>query len=228
MADKTPTLFLEDDFKVYVVGGGYQYLQMFLRQGYDGAKGLDDCDIVCFTGGEDVHPSLYGEVLLPRTYSNITRDKREVAIYHRCVEAGIPMVGICRGAQFLNVMNGGKLWQDVNNHGIYGTHPAQDYMYNKTVDVTSTHHQMMIPNVDEALVLMTASMSTMKWSEQGRINLPNNENDDVEAVWYEDTKSLCFQPHPEMDEDDGPCQSIFVDYMNDLIIPAFKKEEVVN
>lgn len=217
-----------DDYRVYVVNGGYEYIRMFLRHGYEGAKGLEDCDIVCFTGGADVHPSLYGEAILPRTYSDFERDKRELAIYHRAFEAGIPMVGICRGAQFLNVMNGGKLWQDVNNHAVYGTHPAQDYMYNKAVAVTSTHHQMMIPNEKTALTLAVASLSTVKHNDKGRINIENNVNDDVEAVWYEDTKCLCFQPHPEMGDDDSECQTLFMDYMNDLIIPCFKTEKEIN
>ena len=54
-------------YRVYVVGGGYEYIRMLFNLGYDGAKGLEDADVVLFTGGEDVNPELYGEVCMAKT-----------------------------------------------------------------------------------------------------------------------------------------------------------------
>src|SRR5687768_16963203 len=71
-------------------------------------------DLICFTGGEDVTPSLYGEVKHPLTYNNPERDKHEVEYFNQFI--GIPKVGICRGGQFLNVMSGGKLHQHILGH----------------------------------------------------------------------------------------------------------------
>lgn len=57
----------------------------------------EEADLVIFTGGEDVDPSLYNEPRHPRTSSNITRDIREKDIYEYCLDKKIPMLGICRG-----------------------------------------------------------------------------------------------------------------------------------
>src|SRR5690242_167619 len=102
--------------KVYVVDGGYEYIALMYRLGCDGAKGVDDADIILFTGGEDVNPELYGEVALHTTHFNRLRDQKEKLIFDAALEREIPMVGICRGGQALNVFNGGKMWQHVNNH----------------------------------------------------------------------------------------------------------------
>ena len=114
------------DLRVFVVGGGFQYVKMFFDAGFRGAKNVQDAHIVCFTGGEDVNPELYGEKPLKGTHFSRDRDGVEAYYYGEALSAGKPMVGICRGGQFLNVMNEGKLWQDVNNHGVYQGHAVTD------------------------------------------------------------------------------------------------------
>ena len=71
----------------------------------------DDVELVVFTGGADVDPSLYRETMEVRTHSDLARDLFEKMFYKACRTYVVPMVGICRGAQFLTVMNGGKLKQ---------------------------------------------------------------------------------------------------------------------
>src|SRR5690606_36449796 len=77
--------------------------------------GLGMPDLICFTGGADVSAELYGE---ENTYSfcDPERDEEERIIYDMALAHGIPMVGICRGGQFLNVMNGGKMIQHIEGH----------------------------------------------------------------------------------------------------------------
>lgn len=65
-----------------------------------------------FEGGADVQPYLYGQENRKST-CHPARDRFEVYLYHLAVEFGIPMLGICRGHQFLNVMRGGTLYQDL-------------------------------------------------------------------------------------------------------------------
>lgn len=207
------------DLRVYVVGGGFQYMKMFFDAGFKGARSVEDADIVCFTGGEDVDPSLYNEKPLEGTYFNSKRDQVESYIYGEALALRKPMVGICRGGQFLNVMNDGKLWQDVNNHAVRGGHSVTDTRTGETkFNMTSTHHQMMIPAKD-ARVLATASLSTIKKNEKTTVELDEPEKDaDTEVVWYQESLCLCFQPHPEFQN--GECRNYFLDLVDEFILPA--------
>ena len=121
------------------------------------------------------------------------------------------MAGICRGAQFLNVMNGGKMWQHTVGHAIRGVHEAIDQMSGEEVMVTSTHHQMMIPTND-AIVLMTADCAVFK---QGfEVQELGGIKPDIEAVFYPETRCLCYQPHPEYVDIDHSCQTMYFHYLS--------------
>lgn len=213
--------------KVYVVGGGFDYIRLLYDQGCDGAKGLDDADIVLFTGGEDVDPQLYGEVCMSKTHFNTVRDQKEMAIFEAAVQRKLPMVGICRGGQFLNVMNGGKMWQHVTNHT--GTHLARieippfngtvEKPIRRTINVTSTHHQMMRPT-DDAIIVATANVAMEKMSPgYHRVGKGNEADPDIEVVYYDDTHCLCFQPHPELRNCPSECVDFFEECMENFIYP---------
>lgn len=207
---------LGQGLRVYVVGGGFQYIQMFFNEGFFGSRSVEDADIVCFTGGEDVSPSLYQEAALNTTNFNGERDDYEMDVFVKATCLQKPMVGICRGGQFLNVMNGGKMWQHVNGHAVAAGHPILDVESGEWIKgMTSTHHQMMIPASD-ALVLALAAEATYKQSCSKVEERKNPDTDDVEAVWYSGTRSLCFQPHPEYFE--GSCRNYFFDLLNRLIL----------
>lgn len=205
------------NLKVFVVGGGYQYIQMFHDAGFKGALGVEDADILCFTGGEDVWPGMYGESPHPTTRFNKSRDDYESYIFCEAKAIRKPMIGICRGAQFLNVMNGGKLWQHVNNHAIARSHPV---IHQKTgeerFNMTSTHHQMMIPS-EKAEIIALAAEATRKESDTQVVELDKPQLEDAEVVWYPETWSLCFQPHPEFQQ--GDCRDYFLELVDDLIMP---------
>jgi putative glutamine amidotransferase len=176
---------------------------MFNNLGFTVVDSIYAAQVLCFTGGADVSPSLYGEDKHPRTSVNAIRDEEEVAIYKFALNRRIPMVGICRGAQFLHIMNGGSLYQDVDNHAIYGTHEAIDILTQEVVDVTSTHHQMM-RNAGEGEVVCTANLSTRKeYMSDNGVKKDNNFKEDLEVVWHKSTRCLCFQPHPELEGADS-------------------------
>lgn len=206
------------DLRVFVVGGGFQYTKMFFDAGFKGARSVEDADFVCFTGGEDVDPSLYNEKPLTGTHFNPKRDQVESYIYGECLALKKAMVGICRGGQFLNVMNDGKLWQHVNNHAIRGSHEVIDKRTGEVVhNMTSTHHQMMIPAVD-GQVIAVANLATHKKAEKLEWNGEPKTWDDVEVVWYKNTNSLCFQPHPEFQH--GDCRNYFLDLLDEFVVTA--------
>lgn len=202
--------------KVYIVQPDMLIENMFRKWGWGIATDPEDATLIQFTGGSDVDPSYYGESRHASTYSDPVRDAREAAIYHQWVGFR-NMAGICRGGQFLNVMNGGRMWQHVNGHAIS---PPRGHMAvskaswhkGKEVEVTSTHHQMMIPG-DGGRVLLTASCSTTRQSDHHQeVGL----QDDVEAVFYPSTSCLCYQPHPEFVEFEHECQDLYFDYIENL------------
>jgi gamma-glutamyl-gamma-aminobutyrate hydrolase PuuD len=218
--------------KVYIVGGGLEYIRLMFTLGCDGAKGLDDADVVLFTGGEDVNPELYGEVPMAKTNFNRARDEKEKAIFDGALDRDLPMVGICRGGQALNVFNGGKMWQHVTNHA--GNHIARIEVppfngpnkLRRTIEVTSTHHQMMIPT-DDAIVLLTASIALEKHAPSySKIGKPDEAEPDIEAVWYDDTACLCFQPHPEFGYAPAECVDFFEECFDNFIVPRIPHKMV--
>lgn len=182
--------------KVYIVGGGADYARMFVSLGFEVVKSLIGADLACFTGGADVSPYLYGDDKHPFTGNDPIRDDAEKRFFDQAQAHGIPMVGICRGAQFLNVMCGGRMYQHVEKHT--RDHEITDLTTGETVWVTSTHHQMMMPTSEAVLVASSTLYGSREWYE-GQVFLRDVSNQDIEVVFYEKQRCLCFQPHPEFD-----------------------------
>lgn len=204
---------------VWVVGNNFSVQTLFQKRGWeivhDSNSQKTSPDLVCFTGGEDVNPTLYGEKLHTRTYPNAPRDAKEMLVYEKYLKT--PKVGICRGGQLLNVLNGGALWQHVNNHGTH--HEMIDLLFTRTkLRVTSSHHQMMIPAEHNSYVLAAAENIATKYETllpEGR----QTPKYDPEVVWYPKTFSMCYQSHPEYIS--SVVGNDHVDYFFDLINWAF-------
>lgn len=180
--------------KVYIVGGGVAYAALFAHLKFEVVSNLKDADILCFTGGEDVHPSFYEHKQHETTHSNIRRDQYEADIFNLALSQGKAMVGICRGGQFLNVMSGGEMYQHVTNH--CGDHSITDLETGEVVWVSSTHHQMMKPSSKGVLVASSGLTGQREWWD-GQIFKKDVSTEDIEVVYYPETNCLCFQPHPE-------------------------------
>jgi gamma-glutamyl-gamma-aminobutyrate hydrolase PuuD len=190
---------------IHIINGNPQYRKMFLDAGFAIVDLIENADIVCFTGGSDVSPHLYGERKHHTTINDLHRDSVEGQLFKLCVETNKKMVGICRGGQFLNVMNGGKMYQNVSNHG--RNHLLIDHQTKREVLVTSTHHQQMLPS-ENGIIIASANEGGFKEYME---DIPNparrfdgvvrveDDVEDIEVVYYPHTYSLCFQPHPEFD-----------------------------
>ncbi len=95
---------------------------------------LDAMDGIIFAGGGDFDPAYYNERPIPQTGNiNVPRDEFEMKLVHLAAERSIPVLGICRGLQLINIAFGGSLYQDL---------PAQYYN-------SSIRHRQKQPN-DEA------------------------------------------------------------------------------
>jgi putative glutamine amidotransferase len=88
-------------------------------------EALDACDGVLFGGGRDIDPSRYGQEpheLLSATDPH--RDSFELELVERVLDRGLPILGMCRGIQILNVALGGSLVQDVALREEWAGHPS--------------------------------------------------------------------------------------------------------
>lgn len=199
--------------KVLILGPNMSYISMMEEAGWEVVVGYSEANLLLFTGGADVDPILYDEEPHPTTFSNFRRDQDDKHYYLKAQKDGIPCAGICRGGQLLNVLNGGKMFQHVHNHAIYGTHNVYDLIGRESIPVTSTHHQMMRPASNGKVLAVADNLSPSKEHMTGYdITIVTDEPQETEAVLYEDTKSLCFQPHPEFDGY-KPCRDLFFSYL---------------
>jgi len=169
--------------------------------GFERVADPESAHILVFNGGADIGTSIYNELPVFKgiPHSQSQRDKHEIGMFDRFVGSKF-MMGICRGAQLLNCLNGGKLWQHVDNHQT--DHDMIDLLTGKVMSVTSTHHQMMKPNMALAQVIGVSKKSFTKECEGELAKnyiLPRElkEGEDIEVVWYPNTRSLCIQGHPE-------------------------------
>ncbi|MEE9276766.1 MAG: gamma-glutamyl-gamma-aminobutyrate hydrolase family protein [bacterium] len=111
-------------------------------------------DGVILTGGNDVCPAEYGEEEIAEGDFSPPRDRTERALLDEALRREIPVLGICRGMQFMNVYFGGRVVQDVPRQtGREGHPPAVDHaveivdermsewLGGRTVEVNSYHNQ---------------------------------------------------------------------------------------
>ena len=199
--------------KVLVLGYG-SYCTIFLEEGFDVVDEYDkDLDLVVFTGGTDISPDIYSEKRTPYTSnSDDLRDSHEVGLFHQAVSDGIPMVGICRGAQLLCALNGGKLIQHVMGHACDVGHTIYTGD-GKQMQATSSHHQMMQPDGEFELLAWASGV--------GNGHLPNSlsRDDDglliePEVVYWPGTQCLGHQPHPEWMKYNSEYYKYFFDTIN--------------
>lgn len=200
--------------KVYVANGAFlgSVIRMFKGQGWQVVAKPEEADFLCLTGGNDVHPQMYGERVLQACWPDAKQDAIDKALIDKFKDK--PKLGICRGGQILNVVNGGKMWQDVNNHN--REHLAMDVRTKKTYMLSSIHHQMMIPAEESNVeVLAVSSESTERNAFATAMVMKGGSkfDNDIEALWYPDDQALCFQPHPEV----GPkeCTQYFFDLIDE-------------
>jgi putative glutamine amidotransferase len=86
---------------------------------------LEACDGILLGGGRDIHPARYGQEPHEKLAATEPhRDAFELALVERALERGLPILGMCRGIQLLNVALGGTLVQDVSLVAAWADHPS--------------------------------------------------------------------------------------------------------
>jgi hypothetical protein len=195
---------------VHVIGPTFALDVLFTEHGYYGITDAElsrefEIDLACFTGGADINPKIYGAEREKHTqYPCDHRDTREIGFWRSYKD--MPKVGICRGAQLINALNGGSMIQHVDGH-VHGTHK----LFTRTGDVqltSSVHHQMMIPCKEAELVA---------WAEGVTFK---DKRPEPEVLWLKHDRSLLFQGHPEFGP--KPCTEYFFELMAKYIDPLLK------
>ncbi|MBK7175362.1 MAG: gamma-glutamyl-gamma-aminobutyrate hydrolase family protein [Bacteroidales bacterium] len=160
-------------------------------------------DGVIFTGGEDVVPGRYGKISdTARCEMNPERDTLEFALIAKAFKLKIPVLGICRGQQLINVARGGSLVVDIpSDYPSAGVHRCEDYtrcfhhvkIQKETLlgEVTKSDTGWVTTNHHQAVASLGEGIMVSAHSSDG---LP-------EAIEWEDNKGKSFfmavQWHPE-------------------------------
>lgn len=146
-----------------VAAGGVPLVLSQLMGPGSAARALTACDALLLTGGEDVDPQLYGARAgrLLRAVDG-ARDAFELALFQAARERGVPILGICRGLQLINVALGGTLWQDLpsERRGSGEHDPA-------TPRDTRVHPVTLLPESRVARALGTTALTPNSFHHQG-------------------------------------------------------------
>ncbi|MCZ2490700.1 gamma-glutamyl-gamma-aminobutyrate hydrolase family protein [Dellaglioa carnosa] len=191
----TPQGYIDAIFKV----GG---LPLIIPTNLDDvSKYLDLVDGLLLTGGQDISPELYGQEPHPKLQElNPPRDEMEMALIKDANSRNMPILGICRGLQILNVAFGGTLYQDLSEYPDWKVRHLQDptlpeyathsisiepnsylsEVYGQNYRVNTYHHQA-INQLGESLVAIAESPDGL-----------------VEGLVSDDNRILAVQWHPEM------------------------------
>jgi len=147
-------------------------------------------------GGDDVSPEHYGHDIKAKSRPNPERDKLEIGWIERALAAGLPLLGICRGAQLINVVLGGNLHQDIR--------PIRYHTYNRpgllpTKQVLLSDNSLIAGVTGRSRVRVNSLHSQAIAEEAGCLTIVGRDLDGiVQAVEANDGRPILgVQWHPE-------------------------------
>jgi putative glutamine amidotransferase len=165
---------------------------------------LDRVDALMLAGGADVDPASYGAETHPATAGTWPeRDRFEIALVRRALERDMPLLGICRGMQLLNVALGGTLDQHLPDSVGNEVHRAVGGTFGE-------HHVRLAPDslacaaagIDGFVVWSHHHQGVEQVGEDLRVSGWSVDDDLVEAIELPDKRfALGVVWHPEEDPD---------------------------
>lgn len=185
--------------------GGIKGFEFAFKRGknLNHEKSLTGIDALILWGGADISTSLYGREPFNSYQSSYVsdRDLFEWELLRLAYKRGIPIIGVCRGAQILCAFAGGALVQDM--HGHLSDHEVVTYE-GELFKSSSSHHQLMYPykmHPDDYKILATVSKN-QSHIYQGITNeevtgYKDGKFLEAEVVEFPSVKGFGIQGHPE-------------------------------
>ncbi len=194
-------------------------------------KGFEGLSAILLWGGTDIHPAYYGAQAHrsndTRYYKEPSiRDKNEWKAMIYAKANHIPIIGVCRGAQFLCAFAGGSLIQDVTGHA-GGHHKVTCKVDDgeEILETTSAHHQMMYPfDIKHEMLAWSTDKKSHRYDVGPDQATPEMDGKvEPEVVWFPTVKGFGIQGHPEWMSED----SSFVQWCLDSISQKFFSEKFI-
>ena len=165
----------------------------------DYAKHLDG---LVLQGGADVSPQTYAEAATrPEWSGDRARDMYELELLHEFIEAGKPVLGICRGCQLINVAFGGTLYQDIASDvptAIEHVSDLYDSHYHMVHFPQGSVLQSLFSSKPEALVNSIHHQAVKDLGRDLAVEAVSGTDDIVEAICYRKARFVMgLQWHPE-------------------------------
>jgi putative glutamine amidotransferase len=171
------------------------------------------CDGIIISGGQDIEPIFYGQVTtFAQQTEPATRTAWEQKLITACDARSVRILGVCYGAQLLNVHYGGTLYQDIHhelhsslNHGLSGGAALHDvtfednflgYTPGQCVEVASRHHQAVRDIAPGFMVIAKAGDGVVEAISNGRhFGIQwHSESDGTAPQIYAAFVNHCSQP----------------------------------
>jgi putative glutamine amidotransferase len=150
---------------------------------------------IILTGGNDVSPERYGQISLACKNVSEIRDQIEISLLQVAIEKSLPVLGICRGMQLINVFFGGSLIQDIQSE------------VQSAVNHAGSQHPIRISDVSVGQILGVTEFVVNSFHNQGvTINslapavdvfAISVEDGLIEGIMHPDYPILGIQWHPE-------------------------------
>lgn len=163
---------------------------------------IDNIDGLILSGGHDVSPYLYGEEPSPKLGEIYPqRDEFDFALIEKAKAKKLPILGICRGLQILNVYHQGSLWQDLSYNPNITVKHSQDHGPTITTHSVSIAENSMLEAILKTNNLRVNSFHHQAIKELGSdLKVSALASDQViEAFEHKNYPFLVgIQWHPEM------------------------------
>lgn len=192
---------------------------------------LSQLDGLLMSGGEDINPAYYGEEVSEHCGKiNDARDEYELLLLKKAMDRNLPIFGICRGLQLINVAMGGKLYQDIPTehpsdikHAVFETvaDPVHDisieagsvvatWLNTNRLSVNSKHHQ--------GIKTLAPELKITAWS------MPDSIPEAIEAYPIRPIMGVQFHPELNAAEGDSTCLHLFEHLVSQATVFAQAKD----
>jgi len=186
------------------MAGGLPFLLPVSPETGDATAFLDGIDGLLVTGGSDLSPFLYGEEPIRGLGPiGIARDDFEIPIVREAVRRGMPVFGICRGHQLVNVALGGSLWQDLGSQfsGALDHSPPEGQAMDElrhSIDILPSARRLRLASDKGKVLVNSFHHQAVKKLAPGLVEVaraPDGVNEAFEGDG--DGWLVCVQFHPE-------------------------------